>query len=413
METRAKGRRTGGQGGRVLPSQVSPRYNFARMGRISAWAFIVFVSILSSGTFAYGQGIPVAKPLWRVDLGELGLSFHLSSHFLPNPRLNEPLVTMNSIAWGRDGHIVVVFLTQEMGGRQQSLAKIEASTMLHAVSLDAVQGRITANHTWPAASATLDHSYVGANRDGNFVFLQGNAVVVYSPDLQEISRLDLPSDHASSGSSRSWSLLVPPGGDLVFLQHYLNGSFDLHMLSATTLREIRSWDKSDDIQSASGKYLGTRREDGLYVRALDTPWRRIADRPCPGTRQAGQVRFVNEDSLLVAGCGRVQLLRVDGQILFTTQLPKGHPLRGASATIDGRFVAVAADKMSGVTIEALDMYRGRVPWRILVYNTINNSVVSALPFNWQYACAFSPDGSALVLLSGGIVELFSLPQSSR
>src|SRR5439155_27214567 len=114
---------------------------------------------------------------------------------------------------------------------------------------------------WPTAAATN----VGANRDGNFVFLQGNAVVVYSPDLQEISRLDLPTDPA--GSSRSLSLLVPPGGDSVFLQHYLNGSFDLHMLSATTLREIRSWDKSDDIQSASGKYLATRREDGLYVRA--------------------------------------------------------------------------------------------------------------------------------------------------
>jgi hypothetical protein len=315
------------------------------------------------------------------------------------------------MAFGRGGHIAVAFLTQEMGGRRQSVLTIEASRKLHLVSLDAATGRIIANQTWPDPSATLNNTYVGANRDGNFVLLRGNTVKVYSPELQEMGGLEIPVDPA--GSHNDWSLLVSPGGDFAFLLHHLKGGSDLRMLSATTLREICSWDKSEEIELAFDKYLAMRRADGLYVRALDTPWRRIADLTCSRKWPPARVAFVSEDSLIVSNCGRVQLLRVDGQVLFTTQLPNGHPLSDSWGSPNGRFVAVAADKMTGVTMETLDMYRHPAPWRILVYDSKNGSLVSTLKFTWQFTCAFSPDSSGLALLSGGIIEMFSLPQPSR
>ena len=388
-------------------------HNLACMRCTRMWAFpVLLLGGFACANLAHGQEIPAAKPLWRTDLRELGLGWRWeSSRLLPYARVMEPLITRDSIACGRDGHIVVAFLTQEMGGRRQSILAVEASRKLHLVSLDAATGRIIATRTWPAAPPALQRPDVGANRDGNFVFLQGNGVKVYSPDLHEISKLDLPADPA--GSRSGWSLSVLPRGDLAILEHDLNGSRGLQMLSATTLREIPSWNKLDKFEWASEKYLATWREDGLYVRAHDRQWGRIAEVTCPAPRQPRPVRFVNEDSLIVDSCGRIQLLRVDGQILFTTELPGGHYLTGAWGTTDGRFVALATDKMAGITIRALDMYRGPVPWRILVYDIKNGNLISTLKFNWQFACAFSPDNSGLALLSGGLVEMFSLPQPSR
>jgi len=355
-------------------------HNLACMRCTRMWAFpVLLLGGFACANLAHGQEIPAAKPLWRTDLRELGLGWRWeSSRLLPYARVMEPLIN----------------------SRRQSILAVEASRKLHLVSLDAATGRIIATRTWPAAPPALQRPDVGANRDGNFVFLQGNGVKVYSPDLHEISKLDLPADPA--GSRSGWSLSVLPRGDLAILEHDLNGSRGLQMLSATTLREIPSWNKLDKFEWASEKYLATWREDGLYVRAHDWQWRRIAEVTCPAPRQPRPVRFVNEDSL-----------RVDGQILFTTELPGGHYLTGAWGTTDGRFVALATDKMAGITITALDMYRGPVPWRILVYDIKNGNLISTLKFNWQFACAFSPDNSGLALLSGGLVEMFSLPQPSR
>jgi hypothetical protein len=62
---------------------------------------------------------------------------------------------------------------------------------------------------------------------------------------------------------------------------------------------------------------------------------------------------------------------------------------------------------------AFDMSKGSVPRRILVYDTKSGSTAEALKFTWQYECAFSPDSAALAVLSGGIIEMFSLPRSDK
>ena len=74
---------------------------------------------------------------------------------------------------------------------------------------------------------------------------------------------------------------------------------------------------------------------------------------------------------------------------------------------------MAADRMTGVTMETLDMYRHPSPWRILVYDSKSGNTVSAVRFTWRLACAFSPDSSALAVLNGGVLELFSLPQRNK
>src|SRR5437667_3446895 len=100
----------------------------------------------------------------------------------------------------------------------------------------------------------------------------------------------------------------------VFLRHYLIGGLTLRMLSATTLREIRSWNKAEETGGAwtSGKYfakVGT--DKNLYVRGFDTPWRAIADLShCRGGWGTAATKFINEDSLIVSGCDPVRLIRV-------------------------------------------------------------------------------------------------------
>jgi hypothetical protein len=331
--------------------------------------------------------------------------------FFGHPRVTVSLFSPDSFAFAHGGHIAVAFLTQHTG---KDLLAREASRELHLISLDAATGKVLANRTWPVPGATLNNAYVGATREGNFVVLQGSGLRVYSSDLREINRLDLPADSARSHSS--WSLLVPPGGDSIFLRRYFNGSSSLQMLSAATLHVVRSWDKSEESGWVSGKYFARLGKDKkLYARAFDTPWRPIADlSPCRGAWQFAATRFVNEDSLIVSRCDSVQWLRVNGQVLFTAHAPEGCLISDAWGSPDGRFVAMGTTTMGGLKIAlALDMSRGAVPRRILVYDTKSGTPVAALRFTWQHACAFSPDSSALALLSGGIVEMLSLPRLNK
>jgi len=334
--------------------------------------------------------------------------FSLSVH----PLRTESILSPESLAFGRGGHIVLAFISQEIGGRGSSILSVEASRKLRLISLDAATGRIVANRIWPVPGPTLGELCVGATEDGNFVVLSRNALCVYAPDLQEIDRIDLPADPENSTSG--WKLRVPPGGDVVFLEHYLNGSRTLRMLTATPLREVRTWHKSEVLSSVSEKYFAkVGRNNDLYVRAFDTPWHAIAELGRYRALWGSGARFMNEDSLIVARRDSVQLIRVDGQILFTAHPPKGRLVASAWGSLDGRFVAVAADRMTGITMETLDMYRHPSPWRILVYDTKSGNTVSALRFTWGLACAFSPDSSALAVLSGGIIELLSLPQRNK
>jgi hypothetical protein len=71
---------------------------------------------------------------------------------------------------------------------------------LYLVSLDAASGRIIAHRAWPAPEATLNNVYVGANRDSNFLLLQHNALCLYSPELQEIKKVEVPADPGAGHS---------------------------------------------------------------------------------------------------------------------------------------------------------------------------------------------------------------------
>ena len=89
-------------------------------------------------------------------------------------------MSLEPLAFGRGGHIVLAFLTQEVCAHV-----VEGSRKLHVISLDAASGRIVANRTWPAQGPPSDKAYVGTTNDGNFIVLRGGGLCVYSPDLKK------------------------------------------------------------------------------------------------------------------------------------------------------------------------------------------------------------------------------------
>jgi hypothetical protein len=70
--------------------------------------------------------------------------------------------------------------------------------------------------------------------------------------------------------------------------------------------------------------------------------------------------------------------------------------------------------MGGLSIAlAFDMSQGPAPRRILVYDTKSGSPVASIECTWMHECAFSPDGSALTVLGGSMIGLYSLPRENR
>ena len=371
---------------------------------------VALLTPVSSWQFAHAQDGAALTPLWNVDLREAGYSPQPGFQFSLSSRPHTvALLSQHSVTVSQSGHIAIAFLTEEIGGKSTD---IYGSRVLHLISLDAATGRIVANRAWAVPNAD---TYVGASKEGNLVMLRydsaGPAVCVYSPYLQEIRRIDFPSDPVTSTSS--WSIFVPPSGTSVFVEHRLNNTDSVKMLDSRTLREVRAWENSGSIESVSGHYFlwceGQSPNDvSLYTWAFETPWSAVANLgPCLRSEAA----FINEDTLVMNRRDSVSLIRADGQVLFTAPMPKNRAAEDAGASPDGRFVIVATTTKAGLAIAlAFDMSKGPAPRRILVYDTKTSTVVDSLRFT-SYVGAFSPDSSRFAVLNGRILKMYQLPSS--
>lgn len=376
--------------------------------------FRVLLATLFLAGVAIARQPASPKPLWRVDLRQLGFAYPSGFRLIS---LSHTIVNFggNSIAMSRKGYIAFAFLTTEIRGKASDVATF---TRQHLISLDATTGRTVADQAWLVGDADLNNAYVGATAEGNFVLLKrdskGEALCLFSPKLQELRRMDLPANPPIARSD--WSIFVPLSGASIFLEHYLNGKLSLKMLDATTFRENGTWSKSEDISQFSGHYLWRVQENpaggvSLYKRALGSPWRPVAPL---GQCDHSEIEFPNEDTAVVNCSDFVKLIQANGRVLFTTHAPKRRSIGSAWGSPDGRFVAEATTTRHGLAIaEAIDMSSGTAPRRLLVYDTRTGKVVDSLKFTWGYELAFLPDSSGFVLLSGGILKMYGLPKTSQ
>src|SRR5215467_5140935 len=97
----------------------------------------VVCAVLCAG-IAYGKGIPQARPVWSTDLHQVGFfpsagfQFSLTAH----SHRTESLIGEDSVAFGRRGHIGVIFLNKGIDGRDRSGSSAPEAAELHLVVLD-------------------------------------------------------------------------------------------------------------------------------------------------------------------------------------------------------------------------------------------------------------------------------------
>ena len=190
-------------------ARISSCYNLPPMAITGFSGLRILLVVSLCGTLVQGQQISEPKPIWSTDLRQAGYvpdpgfrSFFFT--FSTDPRRTISQVSDDAVAFGGGSHLAVAFLTQEIGGKHRSFDSVDASRELHIILLDAATGRILVNRTWPGQQASSSKAY--ATKDGDFVLLHGNALYVYSPDLQQISRVDVPADAKVFGGG--WSPLV-------------------------------------------------------------------------------------------------------------------------------------------------------------------------------------------------------------
>jgi hypothetical protein len=175
----------------------------------------LILAVIFCVPFAHAQKIPEPKPVWRTDLQQTEFT----------PGASWPF----SLSFGRDGHILLAFLTPKIGGKTG-----DGSRELHLMALDAAMGRIVAIREIPTPGSALGKLSGAATDEGNFVMMEPDALCVYSADLQEKDRINLNDDPPST-----WELLKPPGRHLIFLQLRLYESRSLWMLTTSPLRKVR------------------------------------------------------------------------------------------------------------------------------------------------------------------------------
>lgn len=300
--------------------------------------------------------------------------------------------------------IVVTFITREgepkLSTRESSDAS--AALRLRAVFFDAESGHVTNTAAWPTVTRFAS---IVAVQGGKFVTQRGSELTLYSAGLKDLKGLKLP----SAGDDEWFAYPSPAGKSLLFITTNLRTHSPVPWIWVNTdsLTVARSW---REVQSGwvgiSDHYIAMTKcvwffdcQPEVEVRPVDGNWKTIssADR-----HNMPHPQFVDDDTVFLLG-RPTELLRADGQIVFTDDTPLEGCWWGAVVASSTQRVATPSCKLKGA-IPSLDMGGHDVLEKLLVYDAPFRGPSYVLDLKGPVmkdltTLAISPDGSRLAILN--------------
>ena len=384
-------------------------------------------------------------PRWRVDLHPLGYPQNN-----PDLQRRRGFANFDTISFVGEDIVAATFVTREdiPAPQRREDSRHISPYRLHAVFLDALTGKTLRTLDWPVERPSAG---IFPRHDGGFLLLTTDRIVSYSADgvqIDELSLAELPPSSASLGG-----IAESPSGKSLVLQFLMDSTAfclsvhtDTLESSETPCSALDTFTAADDGIIAPEKLPdgaalrefrpgGASIEYGIAIPKSPAESRSLSRdpsivvtlcNPCVGIPQ-----FINNDMIAVYTPTNIQLMERGGKVRFTQTFDVankwidefGRPVRSSA---NGQRFAVASNALHlrGVKDEsfAIHVSTGDIPAEfpldVQVYDLTAAQWIYTLQINADHlpriwGLALSPDGNRLAIDSGGAIQIYSLPQSTR
>jgi hypothetical protein len=358
--------------------------------------FAIYAAALLLPTLIAAREGAQPKPLWHFDLKEVG--YHRTNY--AKAKFYALSVVRPKISFLGPDTVVVAFAS---GDPKQP--PLTGAWTLHVTTLDARTGRLKLHKTFPIVG---HEAGIFVSADNNLIVWLGATLTLLSPEFQTIRQRELPKSRNPAWTNLRFAL--SPTRRTLFV-----GSTDqltAEMLDTRTLESVTTCKCSElgELPMTITDRFAARLDGKTKKVLVSEPCREWTPIPAFNvTAYPNNVRFLNDDMLVVGQANIFTLLQRSGSVLKTVSFPKHSLAKEAFPSHDDRQFALSGMLMGGIEIPALDIYRHPVSVQFGLYDAMAETESMALEIAPGYSeVAMSADASMLVAVADDEVQLFKL-----
>jgi hypothetical protein len=354
------------------------------------------------------------RPLLELDLRKFGYERYHNSHGI-----------WPTFVDFTDNRLVLAWLTPD---DRTAAAKTGVLTPtpahVHVLVLDAATGQKKCLQDWATPSVAVRVSGAG---DGRFLTCTGNLLRLFSPDFALLQERDLQSDRACLNPSL-WEVRgVSPSRQSLLLSYPSGKSKRTSIFRIDGLSAVADWTEGSTTSDISDHWLvgncgGESRE--VCIRGIGQSWKPFQPAVLSSAMpNRTQLRFVNDETLVVGTRNTIAVVTVGANLVFQTQLAAKNESFGTLATSSGgeRF-AVMENRQRGLRSEPLDMYPFAANDRIVVVSIPAHRAIFAVkvegtspwtPWNGHLnQFSLSSGGTLLAVVCDDTLRVYRVPTLS-
>ena len=364
------------------------------------------------------------SPLWQLDVRALG---YIVSNVRYEPGRGSPTGwKVRYVCSPTEDTVVVTFVTREAptGLPQRGHAEASLPFRLHALFIDAKDGKLRTNRQWPTAS---EWSWIAPGPRGKFVVITPDELVLYSPEVEPLRRLGLAL--STEATKDQWGVgPSPPGGRYLIVGREVasdgaraaEAMVRRQLIDTETLQVIDTW--TEEGMRAAAAWSIT--DDGTVLEGYEIgkhggPFRRLC-LPSLSQSYCGELQLISNGVVLSTSYGGrgLALIATGGELLLRQDFPDREVLHRWASSANGERLAIALEKLKGGSA-VLDIGQASSLSRVIVYDIPARQWVYSLDGKKQgakhiSALALSPDGSLLAWIDqDGLLGLYRLPAAAR
>lgn len=366
-------------------------------------------------------------PLWHLDVRTLG--------YTP-PAIHEggplPVPPIGSLCFLSSSQIIVTYV-ERVAPTELPHRKPENISLLPlrlcALLIDADTGKVQVTRKWPTAS---DRARIAPAPGERFVVITPEKLQLYSADVKPLRRLDLPDQ---TGIQRSLTPSASPGGAYLLIEYDPNAGrkddYDFNkaelrreFIDTENLRLIRAWTLKGmqathpENISDEGTALTSDSAGRLKVGKPGGPWTVVCEQRAPQCTYGFFVAnnaFFSRRAPRSAGRSAMQLMLINGQVIFEEQLSKKQYVQAVARSAGGQRFAIAIDKGKGGS-KLFDVAPHYSLSCVKVYDIANRRWIYKLNARKEgiksiSGLALSSDGRLIALIDqDGILQEYRLPE---